>query len=737
MSRKRIKDAKTEQSDPGTPQTMGRTIYFCQAKNCPGYSSKATLLVPHTEETCGSILNGYDAPEKTDFSGSGLPVPPTEPHNDPPEPTPVVEQAGVDESNALAPEVAADDSPAAMGEAIAVNDSERHATPEDPRGESLDFDELVDELPSPRAALPRLVTDAEEMQRHWFESERRGVPRTGSCWSEPSVLFDPHCYEITGVNLQERFALCFQHCANMKEECLIRLEHFLNGDLFPYLTAPPFIKNTVADGQRSNVVFPLLLNPEARGLRASLPISTYIPVVGSWWVDDFPARDVQCAQWYQVRFVDESVKLKQTGSEIYVTMYVPPGTKDSVTLPFSKFLDGTLRFVADPEKVPKWITSARDVMMQNPLGEGDIPPLGEEQETPSPLVVLANSCGALAIELGVPPAHLLRLVDGCVQFGFSFVTAKQLVNTSPAIAALVEKMKTPDFLNYFRGLLGVNASEMPGTEVDERNGAMVDKVCEYINEKLEPRIDKLEARLGTDDGEKVPLEQIEEMMRMNKEVLEEVLGRITNVEERMDEVEADRLRRDETNKKARKRQHASMRKPKGEHARETPEGKARRARKQRAAREAARREQEALSRNARQEKLLDSDDYQEPAKQGRGRPKGSTLATGAASPAKRGRGRPKGSKTKKKGPKLSDHHFSGPGRSENAGKPIAPKVDGWIVDFMGVSGEKKVVSLLQKIDSKKVKRFLEQATVGIPSMDLTPWSGKEYSTFATWFFTER
>jgi hypothetical protein len=685
--------------------------YFCKAVTCPGYDFRASET-PHPFGTCGAILGNIDDPTKK----PELPMIPapeqTSPVNDLPDEPTQQSALTVDESNVgkvsspdtplLAPDQDDDplptDSPAAQGQALPEASSLDEVAPETPHDGV--------ELPSPAVdLLPRLVTDIEQIEYFCEPSSAAPLgkaPKPGTWWAEAIEAYfrEIHCYEVTGVNVTEGFALCDFHIYDRKSEVLVHLAHFVNGDLVPYLTQPSFTRRTVRARDEGSVL-PFICDASSRGLRPSPSLNMWVPDLDSWWFDSTDRS------YFQVRKVNEEPRLNAGLKEVSVNNYTQTSTNRAFgIMSLTSFLDGSLEYIGDQSQIEtmplwkNWLCEQVQSLSQPQNRSDDLP------------LTFSEVCVGIATELDVEPVHVERIVIGYLGTFTSFLLSKSLTATSPAVVSFVEKMKAKNAVLVVTEILQgfmQRAAQTGGTPAYEHaldNGsiAQLDKVVAYINEKLEPRLDALEQRFGTDTMP--PLEQLEQMRRAGSDLAESLVKDMTELKERMDEVETDRIRRDKQ-LSAQRRKNAQ--KPGGPKV-ITREAKRRtdRARRDRKAKQE--------SDNLRAAFAQRGEPLEEVFKPKRGRPKGTTLNSGAK------RGRPKGSKTKKKAL-----------IPEN--KPIsqAPKASRWDT-FMGASKDPKILAMLNRIAPKNVDNFLKQAKKGAPSMKLTPWNDVEQANFFKWYF---
>ena len=233
---------------------------------------------------------------------------------------------------------------------------------------------------------------------------------------------------------------------------------------------------------------------------------------------------------------------------------------------------------------------------------------------------------SIATELDVAPTHVQRLITGYLATFLSFILSKSLTATSPAVVSFVEKMKSMGAVQIVTQILRDVMGPRLG-QTAEPNGDAVDQVVKYINEKLEPRLDEIETKVGINEPSFALI--CEEITKLTDSIVKQMDA----VEDRIDEVEAKAERVNPLKKSP--EQRAAEKPAKLQHRRK-------RERVWRDKRTADRQMKERIAAAASPLHV----EFEEDPKPQRGRPKGSTMNAGAK-PPKRGRGRPKGSKTQK------------------------------------------------------------------------------------------
>lgn len=673
-------------------------LYYCRSPICPGYTQRASDM-PHPLTTCGNILNTGDSSGKREDPTVIERPSPTEPFNLPPD---AAAAAVVNESNVqsedmpqLEPDVVhAEDSPAAADEPLPVPDS-------------------VD-LPSPIEAMaplpPVLIVDRNDLERYLFRpsfAPSNILPIMGSVWREPGMS-DGHCYEVMGSNPGDGLVLCSCHLPPDSRECLVRLEHFLNGDLCPLSRKPEFVATCVPSRERLSFVVPILEQPERRGLMSSLGLSSWLPIPGTYWAGIDTV--------YRVTDVDEEVSLplqNSIGVRVFSSHHPPVDSKLKIGMFFA-----TIEYVSDISDLPVWVTDAGKLVHPERSADG-----------------LTLRCDEIATELGVDPSHVERLVDGALATISSVLTFKGVADSSPAADAVIKLISSEKFIHHFRSVL---ATFNHGVALD------VNKVVEYINKTLEPRIDALEQHFGTSEDPTV-LEQLGQMRKSFGDHAEGLVKDIEQLKERLDILETLGLAgvEDDVVDEDDDEPPVMVEKP-AKKPRIAPETEKQRRRKRDRARRARVAQQEEQLR-MRQLRVLgtgpESLDDELPTKNPGGRPKGATLAAGARTKVgkkrKPGAGRPKGSKNKPK-PVVSDMAARASVSAwspKNGAKPLgggskASNSFNWgkIVKIP------QIVNLLQRIPPSQVDKFREQAKKRLPDLRLTPWNSNEQGRFAQWYF---
>jgi hypothetical protein len=695
-------------------------IYYCRSPICPGYSTQASDT-PHPATTCGNILNSDDGrveAVKIHEQTAVIERPsPTEPFNVPPDPPAVVNESNVqiEDMPQLEPDdvVHAEDSPAAAGESLP--DSVELPSPVADM-----FDVIGDPVPA------RLVVEPEGLDRYLFTptfAPGFRFPICGTYWREPGMS-DGHCYAVTGLNPGEGFVLCLFYLAPTVRECLCRIEHFLNGDLCPLTKRPAAADGCEFSTERISCV-PLLENAHNRGLRASQALSMWVPIVGTYWSTSETV--------FQVLSVNEVISVPFDPNRIRVRVFWPNGAgPDEMDEAVGVFLSNQLEYFPDPTLLPEWVTTA-----PKPIAEPEIQGPTVEQ------IGLGGRCVEIASELDVDVVHVERLIDGALVAISSVLSFKGMADGNPAADAVISRVSSEKFISYFRGIMqGFNN----GVALD------VNKVVEYINTKLEPRVDALEERSGTEDDPGIPA-QIAQMRKSFGDIAEGLDQDIKQIRERIDELESPDL---ELRRAQEEFDDDVVSKPKATKKAKKPKIMPENAKVKRRKRDQARR-----ARLAQQDEQLRMRQLRvpgtgpetlddEPPKNGPkgGRQKGHTVAAGAApwgskTRKKKGKpGRPKGAKNKPKLPvsdmaaraKVSTKPASKP--PKNAAKPlvkgvIASNSHQWN-QFISTPA---ILKLLVRIPPSQVAKFIEQARKRLPDMRLTPWDANEQGRFAQWYFS--
>jgi len=488
---------------------MTDALFFCGSSQCPGYDYKASER-SHPVDSCGRALNTLDgriwkiidAPEPT----SSIDAPTsTEPNNESPEVPSGDEIAILTEDM---PQLA-DDSPAAKGEVLeeiigevleevieeipaepgTATNRMRPATSPPP---AIIDGAISDEpLPSPLdSMMPRTVENHEDFEHFLVENSDAPLaraPRVGTCWVEAMTSKNEvRCYEVVGVNATSGYALCEFHSVptRSKQECLICLPHFINGDLVPFLTPPPFIRYSIRKSRDVKLVYPLIADPESRGLFPSPTLITYVPFSGSLWRN-------QVGENYLVEFVDERLFEVSEKSQPRVTVRVWIGSVHSLARAFIRlvehreFLDGSLEFKADLRDYSKsrgWENNLPSESPEEaqPVEERARIDIGSVEEHQVSVFELIQE---IADELDVAYPHVTRLVDSALSTVLAALRMKGVIATSPAIAAIQAFISKPEFVETVRTMFWrtMSADEAPDLR----------QVVDYINRDLEPRIDKL------------------------------------------------------------------------------------------------------------------------------------------------------------------------------------------------------------------------------------------------------
>jgi len=580
-----------------------------------------------------------------------------------------------------------------------------------------------DELPRRplEGMVSRLVTDTTDREHYLVASSTAPgsrIPAVGTCWAEPRDGAPLHAYDVRGVNTSEGFALCDFHRDGEMNESLVHLAHFVNGDLAPYLTRPKFVDNSRRSDTPFSFVAPMLQSPQLRGLRAFPALYMHVPELETWWLEDLGSPNFIAA--YRVVKVNETVEMRNgRTNDVTVVAYYHDGTRLNAVLNFSRFLDGSLTYLASPEQLPPWVHPNKPSKRDDP--EAD------------PLEAFVEVCDGIANELGAPPAQVLRLVDGALASFLSLLVFKELAATSPVVAGFLARMREPKAATYLSGVLDFFTEDLR-----TKLSADVDKIVEYVNTKVEPRLEKIETRFGTGDStEALPLEQLEQMRVALAELTERVLSAETELnnseiqlKQRMDDLESGEL------EDSRLREtHTAPPKPKSALPARDNEKRRRRDR--------ARREREAKARRGVLGAAAEGSPYaDDQPKPGRGRPKGTTLTTGARRPRRKGKRGPYAPRAAKAAPKGAvrgaiDLPKGKPPKKK--ARPIAAKATKTTKSRFGslMNGENnpKIVALLDRIPPSQLEKFVSQAKKGIPAMNLTPWSSKEQGDFAKWYFS--
>jgi hypothetical protein len=688
--------------------------FFCQSPICPGYKYRASDQ-KHPAATCGTILSSEDSAANTEEIPP-VPVPPaTEPvHEIPQEAIEAstkdvisstialamrVEQGGVNESNVSTDMPPLD--PTVHYEEVPIAD-DSPAAREEPLPPALETSSPLPDLPSPREAqIPRLVTD-EASRQAFLNHDPKTIstlhftPKIGSFWAQyDTSTLGLHCFEVQGVNVTEDFAIGDLHLSQLgiKYETMVRLAHFANGELVPYLTAPPFLATT-RSSDRLMFLFPQLTTVN-RGIIAAPHIYTYVPRLDTWWEDGVDGTI------FHVYVVDDIPRIANgVHANVGVYAYTKDRKENREIQPFARFIDHSLTYIDDPEGLPQWLKNLyRRAPTNSPPADPEINPTADD----NPIALLLAHVSDLANELGTQPLHVARLVDGILQTFSSVVTLKELATTSPVIVALLERLKSPQARQLLKELVGAPNSTDPLISATlQAMSDSLDKVVQYINKDVEPRIDKLES---SDD----------QLRNAGGNLFEDLIADVESLGKRLTQLErnapigADELKANAPPKPVRR---SSRPKRKGR----------------------------AKARGG------DSG----PPRTGPGRPPGTTVANGAKPPVKVGRGHPKGSKTRKKAlakaaapsPAILNLVRANAARAKlnktkaRTGKQPAAPASPWKA-FMGKNDDPKILALLKRIAPTNVKAFLAQAKNGMPAVNLTPWSGKDYCQFASWHFHNR
>jgi len=673
--------------------------YFCAAADCPGYPYRASDQ-PHPEMTCGGIENSSDSAKEENISV----VEPTEPHNEIPENT--------------APTPIANDSPAMAGETLPEIEEGQSPVTEDDSG-----------LPTANEIiLPRLLLSSAERAHYLVDSH----PAVDSCWAQPNEFeVWVHCYHVTGVNAAEGFALCeiqydVQSLGFQKWECLVRLAHFTNGDLAPFLTKPYFVGQAKLGFGSPRSVYPVLDAPQKRGLRESNVLNSWVPILGTWWLEELPSP--QTGAVYRVQKINEDVVRRANVDDVAVVIFYPDGSRVRAVAPFEKFLDGTFQFLDRVGELPPWVAQALAADPPMPTERPSLHPTALRDPAAgtvevSSLASIAAMCDDLATSLDVAPSHVYRLLDGGLMTASAVVAMKELTTTSPAVAAFLSAVQRRDVMKglaqWFRQF---NSDAF--IHFDEAQ----EKIVNYINQKIEPRLEQIETRLG--DETVPPLEQLEHVRKTSANLYESVLGDMDGIIKRLEVLENERMavNEDLSRLKASRLPNVNTAKPKVD----KEEKLASRRRKDRALREKKQRNIEGLRRANATARVTpsmdDDDDVEQLSKPTIGRPIGSTYATGANRSGtkkggllsrKRGPGRPPGSKKTKQ-------------KTTTMAGPASV-----LVSFMGNATDPKILALLNRIPSSQRGRFIEQAKRGMPDLKPTGWNSREQTTFARWYFLNR
>jgi hypothetical protein len=560
-----------------------------------------------------------------------------------------------------------------------------------------------EELPAPeKSALPRVVKERESAELY-YETQRgiRG-PRPGTFWRQDYI--DDHCYEVLGV--LEHFVLCDLYWHGFVRQCLVYNDHF-GQEIWPYLTPPKF-PNHERVQPHFGEVFPVLPNSQERGLMPYPELNAWVPVPGRWW-----QTNASPVVYYRSLRVLSAVETVGTGSPndgevvIEVEIYVDSLQKAQLGhLHLTHFLNNGL-VVLDPsiQYPADWIWRMHTQPQQMPEEPSHSTPPATDEPLP-PVRSIEQQCVELALELGVDRTHVERFIDGTLRTVQAIASMKELADSSPVVGGLLERLKTSPFLPQLREIVGM-VSGLGGQKVPSAEAQQ--KIVDYINQQLEPRIDALEKE------EPGPAEEHESMLdavvKSSRETFELLRKDLDILSERVEELELP----------------AAKAKPKSKPA----------------------------------------------AKPAKKAPKASaearTLELFPEEPVKRPRGRPKGSKTKKKGRKaggrltpkaaqLSPPRSNMPknkakaaGRASRASRPppnkARPLAKGpggkgddklpYFQRFKALIGEpydQKIMALLNQLPPRNRDEFLKQVKKGLPDMRLTGWNAEQQGRFAMWYF---
>lgn len=666
---------------------IGDGLYFCLSPQCPGYTYRASDQ-PHPPDTCGGILNGENAgPILAAIGKRAVEALGVNESNVGTQDMPPLDDAALErEAPGFDEELPALDSPAnhdeqlddkSREELFAHYEGMRDQSPEAP---SVQESTPEPELPSPKEAiLPRLVTDSVSKEV-FLRASTSGVkiPVVGSCWAQH---WDPryeawseHCYDVLGINGEQGFALCDLHQDGHSYQVLVHLGFFVNGDLDPYLTRPRFFLGFERQVSRAGGVFPVLRETSKRGLRECPTLNTYVPMTGSYWLNPY------LGEFYCVLEINDRIDDERTLR--VMARYYPKDKPPSVLqVGLWPFISGELLFF--PNEVPEWVARGT-ALIQNYqraclefVSTSQTVPVSDVAGTESPASTdpigqVAQHCNELALELGVDPMAVVRLFDGALTTFKSIVTMKELAASSPVVAAFLGWIKGPDAPMYLMKLMGTFTADVAA------------RLETYVNQDLEPRIDAIEKKIGTGDDN----EQAESSRGYVDVIATQLLDEIQKLK-----VEVFGPLPEET--KAPKRAAKPPSKP---------------------------------VKQPKQPELPHM-----PAKRGRGRPAGTTVAAGARPPLRK--------KAKSKPRPASDmasrNEISA--RPKNKAKPIAAKKPTTIyarfAGLMGKDKNPKILALLRLIPQGKVDKFLNQAQKGLPDMAVTPWTNKEKGIFAQWYYS--
>jgi hypothetical protein len=546
--------------------------------------------------------------------------------------------------------------------------------------------EMIDEVPLwvfpkvmtagqtelPAVKIPRIIDDLPSAERYC--QQIRGIfgPRPGTFWSQLE-LESFSCYEVLGI--RGDFVLCDFYQGQLVRECLIYVTHFTR-DLWPYLTAPKLEGYSRAKPNYGDV-FPLLSEERSRGLEARPELNCWVPTSETWWIAQPEIAGKSVVYCVASAFDTEANDRIEVVAEAYVQV---SNKKESALLHLAHFLDGSLRnmpvLARDFPYPTDWIgkINTQPQGISESLKDSKTPIDHSLDQDLPPLRSIEQQCMELALELGVERTHVERLLDGGMRTLQSLAAMKEVADSSPVISRLLERIKGSPFLPQLREIFGT-ISGIGGQKVPSADAQQ--KIVDYINNQLEPRIEKLEAEEHAQPDATV------DSLTATVETLQKEFNILCD---RVDELESPSNKEEAKPKSAKAREKASA--------------------------------------EARTLTLFPEEEPATPVKRPRGRPKGS-------------KSKKKSDKPRKKTARASQPP---PNKARPLAKSPRGKSEDqlpWHERFKRLIGEpydQKIMVLLNRIAPKNRGDFLQQARKGLPNMKLTPWATEEQGRFAKWYF---